>query len=687
MKGYHRLRIIAMVICILMVFAAAFPQMWSNAQASTASPQTLASQYNYYFGGFHSHTSYSDDTGTESAPPEEAYTTARDYAGADFMAVTDHAHYLTDQEWANLKNAADAYNVDGEFVALAGYEMTANFGHMNVLNLPDDEMPVTDHNMNTWYAKLKSMPYSIAQFNHPGIDYGDFGGFGSYSTELDSIINLYEMSCGEMPIDHADYAIWVKNPEYFANYIKALDIGWHVGPVNNQDNHYKSWLIWNECRAVVLAENLTRNDIYDAVRNRRVYATEDKNKKIYYSVNGSVMGSILPGTDEQLNFVVDIQDPDSDDIISRVDIIADSGTVVKSVEGINAKDYHWEFTLPAEYKYYFVKVMQSDGKMSVTAPVWTGKASIWLSTGSTGVDSPINVRISDLPEPLPEKSWIGLYEEDVTVADGQSSIWWMYLSDMQIVNGGTSFVFNPSSIPQEQKDRYVGGKRYKFIIAYNDSYNVETSTSYEVKARPVIQLSTNLPSIDEKIVVTVTNTDNRNSATDWIGIYEADVQPSGAPPAIWWEYMPNLGITNGSGEFTLDPSDIFYPDRYKPGYRYKFVLCYNDSYNVEAFAEFSIESVPDTAYIEVQAEVDKKNKKLTVKGSISTGNDKKITLVVMDDCNSPCIIDQGISKENGVFEFVYDLIKFKKGKYKVKVGGEKVKDPVETEFICENDKE
>lgn len=56
-----------------------------------ALPSTAPAQHRVYFGNLHSHTSYSDGSGT----PENAYRHARDVAGLDFLAITEHNH-----EWA-----------------------------------------------------------------------------------------------------------------------------------------------------------------------------------------------------------------------------------------------------------------------------------------------------------------------------------------------------------------------------------------------------------------------------------------------------------------------------------------------------------------------------------------------------------------------------------------------------------
>ena len=43
--------------------------------------------------------------------------------------------------------------------------------------------------------------------------------------------------------------------------------------------------------------DLSRDSLYEAIRERRTYATEDENLRISYKVNGNTMGSILEDTD------------------------------------------------------------------------------------------------------------------------------------------------------------------------------------------------------------------------------------------------------------------------------------------------------------------------------------------------------------------------------------------------------
>jgi hypothetical protein len=49
---------------------------------------TAQTEVSIFFGNLHSHTALSDGSGT----PAEAYEHARDVAGLDFLAITEHNH-------------------------------------------------------------------------------------------------------------------------------------------------------------------------------------------------------------------------------------------------------------------------------------------------------------------------------------------------------------------------------------------------------------------------------------------------------------------------------------------------------------------------------------------------------------------------------------------------------------------
>lgn len=361
--------------------------------------------YKPFFGQLHAHTAESDGKGTL----DEAYSWARDKANLDFIAITDHSNNFMDKgspnrgttesclnaktveatgndNWIRLHQIAEKYNKPNDpvkpFVALAGYEMTWGsgtssdpyilngkkmaHGHINTFNTPwfaNRDDPNMQY-MEKYYDKLASDTLSVSQFNHPGTTFGTFKEFGSYQPEYDNVINLLEVGNGEGPIHGSGYF-----PSY-NEYNKALDKGWHVAPTNNQDNHKEKWGTANDARSVVLAPALSREEVMNAMRQRHVYATEDKNLTMSYVVNGEIMGTIL---NNPTNLAVDIKlsDPDQEPI-GKISIITNGGKTV-AIKNVSESSAEWKLELKADKAYYYVRVDQPDKDIAVSAPVWTGK--------------------------------------------------------------------------------------------------------------------------------------------------------------------------------------------------------------------------------------------------------------------------------------------------------------------------
>jgi tetratricopeptide (TPR) repeat protein len=111
-----------------------------------------------------------------------------------------------------------------------------------------------------------------------------------------------------------------------------------------------------------------------------------------------------------------------------------------------------------------------------------------------------------------------------------------------------------------------------------------------ISAAPAISLARTSFGSAESISIQITGANNPTHAKDWIGVYEAGVTPSGNPGAIWWVYLGDQGVTLGQGTIVFDAGKLA-NERYAPGGRYQVVLAYDDSYTVEASAQFSVTAV------------------------------------------------------------------------------------------------
>ena len=371
-----------------------------------------------YFGQLHSHTQYSDGAGSlESAL--DYVKNLPESANVDFVAFTDHSNYFdksgaanpegalydmtkateySQQTWKSYKDAVAAFNTEnaGSMVAIAGFEMTwsGGPGHINTFNTPGIvsrnnttlNNKTKDAGLQAYYKLLSQTEgaNSISQFNHPGTTFGNFIDFGYWNAVVDTRMYMVEVGNGEGQIGAGGYY-----PSY-EQYIMALDKGWHVAPTNNQDNHKGRWGNANDARDVILPDDFTEDGIYAALRARRMYATEDKNLDLDYTVNGNMMGSIID-VPEKLNFEISFNDPDRTDSIAKVELVVNSGKVAYTWD--SAADLakgSVSVELAPEYTYYFVRVTEGDGDLAVTAPVWVGESlKLGISKAECGTSTPV----------------------------------------------------------------------------------------------------------------------------------------------------------------------------------------------------------------------------------------------------------------------------------------------------------
>lgn len=367
-------------ICFEKGFAAAYLKAYSKAEGCEPGEVTQAvftekftPDWNVYFGQLHAHTNLSDGTGSV----EEAFDYASKVENLDFFAVTDHSDSFDNADageiakdgagistgWAAGKQAA-ASVTNEDFVGLFGFEMTwpedKQLGHISTFNTPgwqtrdQEDFENVPTALEHYYKALTTVPGSVSQFNHPDIIHGDFERFDHYSPQYDAVISLLEIAGEDGAVDCAYYDL-------------ALDKGWHVAPTNNQNNHNGQWGDASRARTVILAETLTEEALYDAMKDRRVYATQDSDLTVYYTLNGAVMGSILPKS-EEAEITVFLSDP-TDEAIGNVEVVTDKGEVLAQ-QWVETPTKMLELSVSSGHGYYYLRITQPDGDVAVTAPVW-----------------------------------------------------------------------------------------------------------------------------------------------------------------------------------------------------------------------------------------------------------------------------------------------------------------------------
>jgi hypothetical protein len=333
--------------------------------------------YNTYFGFLHSHTSLSDGSGT----PEQAYQYARDVAGMDIFAITDHGELIAtwpwNNEWNRIKAAANANYQPGSYVTLWGFEYS-NFitGHISVLNTNDFTSFITSIGIGDLYNWLNVRPAGFGTFNHPG-KYDDLGveflHFDITDTAVVSQMVGVETWNGAGNFDQYYYEnTWSStNGSYLDTGNRK---GWFFGALGAGDNHQQGWGTTSDYRTGVLAKSLTREDVIAAYRARRFYATEDKDLYLDFRCSGYPMGSQLTAVPR--NFTVTATDR-SGDTFSEVRLYR-NGTLI-AVNPVSGNSINTTFSDNATGSaYYYVMIKENDDQDGNGRNDEALSSSIWI---------------------------------------------------------------------------------------------------------------------------------------------------------------------------------------------------------------------------------------------------------------------------------------------------------------------
>lgn len=303
-----------------------------------------------FWGNLHSHTSYSD--GTQS--PYDAFVYAKDVAGLNFLAVTDHMEQLSSTELSQCQNFATFTTQNGVFVSICGYEWSSPYyGHVNVFNTSDMPSVFTYTDWSGFRQWMINHPNAMAQFNHPGDEsyFNNWYNFEYKGAATDSAFPLIEFQSVQQAND------W---------YELALNNGWHLSPVWNQDNHSADWGTKNTCRAGIWAQELTYNDLIQAMRKGRTFATMDKNAAVLLQSGNMLMGAIV---NRQYNMPFRILLVDSNsEAYTSIQLRSSNGNLLTLYSAGNI-DTTLYLTLYTE-KYVYIKATQADGDMIWSAPIY-----------------------------------------------------------------------------------------------------------------------------------------------------------------------------------------------------------------------------------------------------------------------------------------------------------------------------
>ncbi len=323
----------------------------------------------------HGHSRLSDGTGT----PHDYFKYARDVAGLDIAALTDHDHWgmqFLDRNppmWNEIVEAARAFDRPGTFVALPGYEWTSwTYGHRHVvffsgggevLSSLDD---ATDTPAELWRALRGRRVLTIAHHSAGGPIAIDWSVAPDPHLEpATEVVSVHGSSEAADAPDRIYSAVE-------GNFVRdALARGYRLGFLGSGDTHDGHPGLGHLAAltggvTAVVSETLTREAVLAAIHYRRTYATSGPRILLRAALDSAPMGATTGGGDRVL-FVRAVGTAP----LERFDVVR-TGSVVARLDCRGSLDCTATHSLAglAGGEYVYVRVLQRDGAAAWSSPIF-----------------------------------------------------------------------------------------------------------------------------------------------------------------------------------------------------------------------------------------------------------------------------------------------------------------------------
>ena len=274
---------------------------------TTALPQR---DYNHYFGDLHNHC----NIGYAQGSVERLYEIAASHL--DFLCFTPHSHWhdvqimaqnkqnkwldgfeKTRRHWPEVQALNERYHAPGRFVTFPGYEWhSSQFGDYCIM-FPTEDSPLTHYDSLQEIQQFAFEKRALLIPHHPGYLQGRRGANPEHwDKRVSKFLEIYSehgnAESDEGPLDYIRHSMGGRSTP---NTLQAvLAAGHRVGVLASTDDHLGFPGAYGEGLAVILAENLTRESLFEALRNRRAYGVTGDRIKLDFWLNRQVMGRELP---------------------------------------------------------------------------------------------------------------------------------------------------------------------------------------------------------------------------------------------------------------------------------------------------------------------------------------------------------------------------------------------------------
>ncbi|MCZ6674567.1 MAG: DUF3604 domain-containing protein [Verrucomicrobia bacterium] len=353
--------------------------------------------YQLYWGDLHSHCSISYGHGTI----EQAI--ARASQQLDFCSVTGHAFWPdmpTDRKvyaeiidyhnegfarcacnWDELVRVHREGTEDGSFVAFPSYEWHSLKYGDHIVYSPHADLPLTDAPDLPAIREVARAVNGIAIPHHIGYAKGYRGiNWDEYREDVSPFVEMFSLHGCSLSTDAAYPMLHDMGPRDFGS---TAEEGWRrgfkFGVVGGTDHHAAYPGSHGDGRMGVFAEDLTRQDLIDAFKARRVYAATGDKIDARLFVNEAWIGDTVqaPG---QRNIQISVQGMDR---LDQVRLIK-NGRIIQRFfpnSGSESSEAYrlritWGWGLKTELVNWLASLTLSEGAIRVVDTCFSGQAIV-----------------------------------------------------------------------------------------------------------------------------------------------------------------------------------------------------------------------------------------------------------------------------------------------------------------------
>ena len=335
---------------------------------------------NLYFGDLHDHTDISQCNRCGDESVDESYANMRDITRYDFAAATDHGYNINPYHWNFLAKLARVNYDPPRFLTFLAEEWTSTFeeysnehpygfyGHRNLI-LADPYFPRwwNERNRQTpaqLWDDLRKMKANFVQIPHQIADTGNVPTDWNFTDEVAQPVAEIFQCRGSYEYKGAPREANSTTPAgYFIQ--DAWKRGTVIGSIASPDH------AGGYGKACVYAPVLSREAILDALRARRCFASTAAKIFLDVRVNGHLMGEKVEQPAGAMVTVEVTADCPGD--IDRIEVCRNN----EFVHCVNGSGRTAQFGFAdahpvAGFSFYYVRVMQKDGEIAWSSPVWFG---------------------------------------------------------------------------------------------------------------------------------------------------------------------------------------------------------------------------------------------------------------------------------------------------------------------------